>query len=175
MVANADNRIANNFSSTYGRLPLAVPELQGKWLNVIALDENNVIDKDSNGCGDTMAWCLGASRAHGYSTAFYNHYSYTYSATVETAHVVAAVAIVASSFPAVVATDTMTLEEARAKRVEDLVEIILTTADDLGIEGVDEVYGYGALNLARATEPITEAGEASITAFGNQRLAGRKH
>ena len=39
----------------------------------------------------------------------------------------------------------------------------------LGIEGVDDIYGHGALNLARATEP---RGEMTMMSFGNQRLTG---
>ena len=46
------------------------------------------------------------------------------------AHVSGAVAVVASSLPAVADTD-----EARAQRVKDLVAIILQTADDLGDMG----------------------------------------
>ena len=36
----------------------------------------------------------------------------------------------------------------------DIKRIFLKTADDLGEPGVDYVYGYGALNLARALESI---------------------
>ena len=34
-----------------------------------------------------------------------------------------------------------------------IVEILLTTADDLGDEGVDSKYGNGRLNLSRALSP----------------------
>ena len=36
----------------------------------------------------------------------------------------------------------------------DLVEILLRTADDIGAPGVDGVFGYGRLNLARAVSPV---------------------
>ncbi len=36
----------------------------------------------------------------------------------------------------------------------EAVEILLVTADDLGPEGVDYVYGSGALNLQRALQPV---------------------
>jgi len=48
---------------------------------------------------------------------------------------------------------------------EDVADILLVTADDLGAPGVDDVYGYGMLNLARALQPVgllgVPAGDAS--------------
>lgn len=37
---------------------------------------------------------------------------------------------------------------------KDIVQILLTTADDLGTTGVDAVYGHGRLNIGRAFEPV---------------------
>ena len=166
VVSAGDDDDANdniNLGSTHGRLPKEVEALQGKWLTVIALDPDNVIHEYSNGCGDAMAWCLGApgvgieviTRTDG----SYSNYTNTH---IAAAHVTGAIAVVASSLPPVKNTD-----KARAKRVEDLVSIILTTADDIGEPGVDVVYGHGALNLARATQPI---GEMTMMASGTQRL-----
>ena len=131
-----------NLGTLTARLPLAVPELQGKWLTVIALKEDNqTIHEYSNGCGDTKNFCLGAPGFIIGDTDRETHYAAT--------HVVGAVAVVASSLPAVADTP-----EARAQRVKDLVAIILNTADDLGVPGTDNIYGRGALNLARAVDPI---------------------
>ena len=57
MIEGSLNR---NLGSSHARLPLEVPELQGKWLTAIALDENNRIIFFGNGCGDAKNWCLGA-------------------------------------------------------------------------------------------------------------------
>ena len=37
---------------------------------------------------------------------------------------------------------------------KEIVEILLGSADDLGATGVDSIYGHGALNIARAFQPI---------------------
>lgn len=35
-----------------------------------------------------------------------------------------------------------------------VVQLLLTTADDLGATGVDSIYGYGMLNVGRAFQPV---------------------
>ena len=164
---DAENGV-RNIGSSYALLPGEVMDddgnlvLKGKVLSVIALDEdaegNEVIHHYSNGCGDAMEWCLGApgvgiksatlpatdiaSDAAAYETR--------HGTGVATVHVTGAVAVVASTFPA----------RGLAKpKPEDLVAIILQTADYIPIEGYEDadfnpVYGHGALNLARATSPI---------------------
>ena len=174
--ANDDDDTNNNINigSAHGRLPKEVTDLKGKWLTVIALKANNEIWEDGNGCGDAMAWCLGAPGVDIDNT---NHTDNRLGVPIRdyidgesgskfaAAHVTGAVAVVASSLPAVADTDA-----ARAQRVKDLVAIILQTADDLGDPGVDTVYGHGALNLARATSPIgsmmTAAPDAASLAAG---------
>ena len=49
-------------------------------------------------------------------------------------------ALIMSKFPELTATDT--------------ANVIFDTADDLGAPGVDEVYGQGKINLARALSPV---------------------
>lgn len=51
---------------------------------------------------------------------------------------------------------------------EDVVEILILTADDLGDEGVDSVYGAGAMNLERALMPV-----GSIRMINGATLAGQ--
>ena len=36
----------------------------------------------------------------------------------------------------------------------DIKNILLQTADDLGQEGIDDIYGYGLLDLSNAISPI---------------------
>ena len=164
---------------TYTDLPDIVTEVRGKILTVIALDldENGkeIIYKYSNGCGDAQSYCLGAPGVNINSTissADPNVTHETQSGTAQAAaHVSAAVAVVANSLPAVADTD-----EARAQRVKDLVKIILQTADYIPIDDDDDgengdtnkVYGYGSLNLARATDPV---GNAMIISPAGSALA----
>ena len=168
------NRVNINLASSHARLASTVTmgaeaDLKGKTLTVIALDENNEIWEYSNGCGDVKLYCLGAPGVNINSAVATSRTPVPMTGTAQAAaHVSGAIAVVASSLPAVVAidaspgVDAMTIEEAREQRVKDLVAIILGTADRLGTAGVDamgntipdDVYGYGALNLARATQPI---------------------
>ena len=139
---DSENR---NLASSHARLSVYAgkvrSELKGNWLSVIALDSNNVIAPFSNGCGDTKAYCLGAPGVDIISTTL-GKYSYgKQSGTAQAAaHVSSAIAVLKSAFPDITQ--------------RELVSIILETADDLGKGGVDDVYGRGALNLARAIEPI---------------------
>ena len=152
MIEGSLNR---NLGTSHARLPLEVPELQGKWLTAISLDENNRITLSANGCGDAKNWCLGA-RTTRVNTPTAPHsivsagnvpdrtdqYDDRGSEFLAAAHVSGAIAVVASAFP------NLTPSQ--------LVSIILESADDIGIPGVDNIYGHGALNLARATEPLGE-------------------
>ena len=150
---------AINKASAHARLASSVATgatgseamLKGRTLTVIALKSNNEIWEESNGCGDVKLYCLGApgvgitsSIASGAS----NYATQVQSGTaVAAAHVTGAVAVLKSAF--------------NHLTVTDLVEVILVTADYIPLKtgevagsDTNEVYGHGALNLARATEPI---------------------
>ena len=129
-----------NVGGLYTALPNEVEGVRGKMLTVIALDKNDVIYKYSNGCGDAQTYCLGAPGVNIRSTKVRGGYEELSDTNVAAAHVAGAVAVLKSAFP--------NLNPA------ELVSVILNTADDLGASGVDDVYGYGRLNLARATEPL---------------------
>ncbi|ADE39430.1 S8 family peptidase [Candidatus Puniceispirillum marinum] len=128
----------------------------GKWLAVVATDRNNRIAPFSNGCGIAKAYCLAAPGTRILSTfdrretgvgAFHGYG--VYSGTSMAAPMVSgALAVLKGKDPQLTA--------------EAAVRIVLDTATDLGAPGVDDVYGHGLLNLARALEPI-----------GATRAAGR--
>ena len=145
-----NDNLGGSYSNLFDTAP-SIPDLVGKSLSVIALDEDNVIHKYSNGCGATAIWCLGApgtainSAIPGTGDSAYRAETGTGQAA---AHVSGAVAILKGAFPSLTPTQ--------------LVSIILNTADYIGIEsdeegkidGTNQAYGHGALNLARATDPI---------------------
>ena len=139
-----------NVGSTYSNLPDVAPDVLGKMLTVIALDSSNLIHKYSNGCGDAKAYCLGApgvainSAIPGAGSTAYKVESGT---AIAATHVSGAIAVLKGAFPSLTPTQ--------------LVSIILNTADyikendaDTKTDGTNGVYGHGALNLARATDPI---------------------
>ena len=166
-VTMVDKRVAwkdiagggGNLGTAHARLAsMETATLGGKWLSVIALEDINPapdveelrIADFSNGCGDAKAYCLGAPGVEITSSSVAlvavaaleaDRKTGTFSGTAQAAaHVSGAVAVLKSAFTHL--------------EPDELVEVILVTADDLGIAGVDEIYGYGALNLARAVEPI---------------------
>ena len=155
---SGDVASGTNLGSVHGRLGLASTTLAGSMLTVIALDDRNRIWKYSNGCGNAKNFCIGAPGVDikvaipGTGTAGYRLESGT---ALAAAHVAGAVAVLAGAFPDLSS--------------NELQSVILNSTDDLGIEGVDEIYGFGALNLARATEPL---GTLTMTSFGSQRLEG---
>ena len=140
-----------NLGGGHSLLPTKITELATTSLAVIALDENNVIYKYSNGCGANKAYCLGAPGVNVKSAIpGTDSYEVTSGTSLAAAHVSGAVAVLKSAFP--------TLTPAQ------LVNIILNTADYIGIDsdaegkidGTNEVYGHGKLNLAEATSPQGE-------------------
>ena len=137
--ASSHARLASSHANAHNTV-------KGKWLAVIALGENDRIWKHSNGCGDAKAYCLGAPGVNITSAApteavILDKNTAVLSGTAQAAaHVTGAVAVLKSAF------NHLTPAE--------LVEVILATADDIGIAGVDDIYGHGALNLAKALEPI---------------------
>ena len=158
--------------------PIYHPELRGKWVIVGAVDNTMGISRDSGGCGyKSKYWCLVAPSGKGVSislrtvnvgtpnvsvaTTFF-HTTLTSAgvggdtditvgelndkdSAVAAAHVSGALALLKSRFPNM--------------PMSVLVHILLSTATDLGERGIDDVYGHGLLNIARA---ITLQGNASF-------------
>jgi subtilisin family serine protease len=169
---SADNRYTDepiDYFTSIGRvidgqnIPSNIPNLEssyfltdgafvGKWLAVVNLDENNRIYRTSNGCGIAKEYCLGANGVNIRSTGVLedkdtkNGYV-NYGGTSMAAPMVSgALAVLKGKDPQLTA--------------KQAVQIILDTATDLGAPGVDDVYGHGLLNLAKALEPVGAASGA---------------
>lgn len=56
-------------------------------------------------------------------------------------------------------------------RPEQIVQVLLKTATDLGATGVDEVYGNGLMNLNAATKPLGTLTLAKITGMSTTAIA----
>ena len=145
---------SNNGSGSFSYPHYDIPELRGKLLNVIALDSNNTIYKYSSGCGNTKDFCLGAPGVDINSTTIGPSYS-SHSTYVEqsgtaqaAAHVAGAVAVLKGAFPHLTPTQLVSI-------ILDSADYIPLKENELG-EDSNVVYGRGALNLARASEPLGE-------------------
>ena len=131
-----------NLTSPWGLVPADYPEVLGHWLVVVAVDESGQIASLSNGCGPAKNWCMAAPGVSiraphigGFAERIENGTSYA------APHVSGAAAVLKGAFP-----------NLSAKQV---VTLLLLTAKDLGAAGVDEVYGWGLLDLEKATRPQT--------------------
>lgn len=111
----------------------------------------------SNQCGSAMEFCLTAPGEDIWSTypgdyvnyPDYYWYARTDGTSLAAPHVSGAAALLIQLWPA--------LEPA------EVVQILLTSATDLGDEGVDPVFGHGLLNIENAVAP---AGTLSIPLAG---------
>ena len=134
-------------SGVLSAMPLAFPELQGHFVNVVALDSRtNEIAWYSNQCGITQNYCI-AAPGSGWDTDSLDFASGTSFATPV---VSGAIATIKQAFPYMSATQ--------------ITQLLFVTAQDMGAPGVDEVYGWGLLDMDKATQPV---GEAKIVLSNN--------
>ncbi|MCE2516687.1 MAG: S8 family serine peptidase [Alphaproteobacteria bacterium] len=121
-------------------------ENEHMWLVVVATDDNNTITSFSNGCGDAKNFCLAAPGDDIKSTNGLNSTPYIDlpGTSMAAPHVTGAIAVLADMYPNLL------------DNPENISQILLETATDLGATGVDDVYGHGLLNLQKATGPLGE-------------------
>lgn len=123
-------------SNALSALPRVISELNGRFINVVAWDTSTGQIADySNHCGVTQLYCITAPGSNidiGNGSASGTSFA--------TPIVSSAVAVIQEAFPYMNATE--------------ITQLLFATARDLGDAGVDEVYGWGMLDLERATRPV---------------------
>lgn len=148
----------------YASLPRAVADIEPYWLAVVNVNQSSELSNRSMRCGQTANWCLAApgsvitSTVYGADSQidadFYddngnlvveiNGQTPTYGyddlsgTSMAAPHVTGALGLLFERFPY--------LDNAQVR------DVLLTTATDLGAPGIDEVYGWGLMNLADAIE-----------------------
>lgn len=123
-------------SGALSAMPLAFPELMGHFVNVVAVDNNNNLAWYSNQCGITQNYCI-AAPGSGWNTDAKDYASGTsFAAPV----VSGAIATIKEAFPYM--------------NAEKITQLLFVTAKDLGESGVDSVYGWGLLDMEKATRPV---------------------
>ena len=131
----AGNEMQNE-SGALAAMPLAFPDLSGHFINVVALNNNNNIAWYSNQCGITQNYCIAAPGSD-WNVAPGRKVDGTSFATPV---VSGAIAVIKEAFPYMNATQ--------------ITQLLFVTATDLGETGIDSIYGWGLLNLERATKPV---------------------
>ncbi|MCL1892210.1 MAG: S8 family serine peptidase [Alphaproteobacteria bacterium] len=123
-------------SNALSAMPLVIPELEGHFINVVAWDTSTGALADySNQCGVTKFYCITAP-----GTKIDVEIGYASGTSFATPMVSGAIAVIQEAFPYM--------------RAVEITQLLFVTARDLGEEGVDEVYGWGMLDLERATRPV---------------------
>ena len=126
------------------RLPVALPQLEGNWIAVTALNvagnlRSAQIAGYANRCGSAMNWCLAAPGTNITSLRVGGGTIADTGTSMAAPHVMGAVLVLKSQFP------ELTTPEVH--------KILFDTAVDLGSRGVDPIFGHGALNLNEALTP----------------------
>lgn len=140
-------------------LPYYFPELEDTWLSVVAVDQWNEIADFSNTCGITADWCISAPGTSIYSTIPDEGYAYASGTSMAAPIVTGSIALLKSEFPELTGVE--------------IVDILKTTATDLGEEGVDEIYGNGLLNLEDAMAPVGDLTIASTDSIYGESYAAQ--
>ncbi len=126
--------------------------LANSMIAVTGVDQNAVISVFANRCGVAKAWCMAAYDENIFTTGLNNTYVTVSGTSFAAPQVAGAVAILHQAFP------NLTAQQIR--------ERLFLTAMDLGTPGNDEVYGWGLLDLEKATRPLG-ASTLSVTGYTN--------
>ena len=152
------------FAGLHSSLPREFEELEPYWLTVVNLNQELTLNRGSYRCGFSKDWCLAApgtditSAWITGSVNTENHYDadgdvngfdvtgdnpdfgyFTASGTsIAAPHVSGGLALLMERFPY--------LDNPQIR------DVLLTTATDLGEPGVDDVYGWGLMNLKKAID-----------------------
>ncbi|MGE8244844.1 MAG: autotransporter domain-containing protein [Stenotrophomonas maltophilia] len=156
---------ASPIAGLYATLPRAFADIEQYWVSVVNVDQNSLLSNRSNKCGLSANWCLAAPGTNIASTVYGDDsqinaellvdadgnllldvisrvptYAYGLNSGTSMAapHVTGALGLLFERFPY--------LTNAQVR------DVMLTTARDLGAPGIDEIYGWGLLDLRKAIE-----------------------
>ncbi|WP_448654220.1 autotransporter domain-containing protein [Pseudomonas fluorescens] len=161
--ANESPQKAPN-AGLHPNLPRAIADLEPYWLTVVNLNKELILSDYSKRCGFSKDWCLAApgtdinsswvggsiqtetqsdpdGAAIGFKvTGDKPEFGYALSSGTSMAapHVTGGLALLMERFPY--------LDNPQIR------DVLLTTATDLGAPGVDDVYGWGLMNLKKAID-----------------------
>ena len=119
-----------------------------RFVSVVSLNSSNQLAFYSQKCGASARWCISApggeqtSLTNGgiISTVPNYEYGMMQGTSMATPVVSGALATILGASPSL--------------KTEEAVAIMFETATDLGTNGVDDVYGWGLVNLQRALQPV---------------------
>jgi len=151
-------------ASTEASLPRILPELERYWLSVVNLRQDLTLDLSSNRCGFSKEWCLAAPGTDITSTTVSGDIQTTLSYGADGKPNELKVTGdrpdfdysegTGTSFAAPQVSGGLALLIERFPYLDNpqIRDVLLTTATDLGAPGVDDVYGWGMMNLKKAID-----------------------
>jgi subtilase-type serine protease len=152
------------FPGPHASLPRAIAALEPYWLSVVNLNKDLTLSDISYRCGFSKDWCLAApgtditsSWVNG-SVNTENHFDEDgnvdgFTVTGDNPEFTSTTAS-GTSFAAPHVTGGLALLMERFPYLDNpqIRDVLLTTATDLGEPGVDDVYGWGLMNLKKAID-----------------------
>jgi subtilase-type serine protease len=120
-------------------LPYLFPELQRSWI-VVSSVGRDLEASDTNKCGVAKYFCISAPGEDIYSTWIGSGYNTIGGTSMAAPHVTGAVALAKEMFP-------------NASGAV-LTSLVLRTATDIGTPGIDDIFGWGLLNIENLVNTI---------------------
>ena len=154
----------NNFGTPnfQALFPFFHSRLQTLWVAAMAVDANLTIQRISNACGPAKDWCV--------ATGVYNLYTTTHGDEYRSGGIGTSIAAPQVSGALAILYGAIGMDSPQLARA-----ILLTTATDLGDEGVDDIYGWGLVNISAGIvmiENMESAGTEELAAVSFANLRG---
>lgn len=177
---------ASPIAGMYATLPRAFADIEKYWLSVVNVGQDFTLSRTSNKCALSANWCLAAPGSNINSTVYgddstlaaslgvdangnlsldvtqrvptYN-YGLLSGTSMAAPHVTGALGLLFERFPY--------LDSAQVR------DVLLTTARDIGAPGIDEIYGWGLMDLRKAIEGYGSL-RVDTNVVMNQKAGGLK-
>ena len=156
--------------SDFNWLPAYQPELLGRFVAVVATDQNDKIANFSNGCGEAMSWCIAAPGVNITTTAADGGVNGT---SFSAPHVSGVLGVLSSRMPSMPMSIVVTLMlETATERRADLDRD--GVPDEVLVDGLSTVYGHGLVNISNAIAGQNSAAMPGPGTSSGARVLGTK-
>ncbi|KGQ69541.1 hypothetical protein OA57_11040 [Chelonobacter oris] len=147
-------------------LPRYFPDMEKYYLSVIAVDPNHRLESYSNHCGVSRNWCIAAPGTMVLLAVqgdpAIDKVDYTFAVEQGTSY----------AAPTISGAAALLKQRFEYMNMAQVRDVLLTTATDLGAKGVDDTFGWGMVNVAKAVNgPAQLLGDESYTLNRDDRWA----